>query len=73
MDESILLLLTEEELTTYLPSKGDRIAARQFCTKRGEKQSLLDRLTCRRKFTDGDAGENRQTRAIKLKGNANAS
>ena len=71
IDESTLPLLTEEELTTYLPSKGDRIAARQFCTKRGEKQSLLDRL--RRRFTDGDAGENRHTRAIKLKGNANAS
>lgn len=52
IDEVTLPLMEEEDLKQFLPLKGDRVAARQYCStsnSRFERKTLLDRL--RQKFT----------------------
>ena len=60
----------EDDLKPFLPSKGDRVAAREFCSKKlkgNEKKTLIDRL--RQKFVP-NSDTNRTFRGV---GNGNAS
>ena len=56
IDSNTLPLLSEEQLATYLPKLGDRLAAREFCQlkivekPKDTKESLFDRLRARMKL-----------------------
>lgn len=57
--------MTDEELKTYLPSYGDRLAVFGFCRRRASirKSTLFGRLKTKlskRKSSDEDGGSTRQ-------------
>ncbi|XP_039478078.1 uncharacterized protein LOC120443440 [Oreochromis aureus] len=65
IDASVISLMTDEELKTYLPSYGDRLAVFGFCRRRGSsrKSALFERLKSKlskRKLSEEDGSSTRQ-------------
>ncbi|XP_019209152.1 uncharacterized protein LOC109197829 isoform X1 [Oreochromis niloticus] len=65
IDASVISLMTDEELKTYLPSYGDRLAVFGFCRRRGSsrKSVLFERLKSKlskRKLSEEDGSSTRQ-------------
>lgn len=60
IDASVISLMTDEELKTYLPSYGDRLAVFGFCSR---KSALFERLKSKlskRKLSEEDGSSTRQ-------------
>jgi len=81
IDMSIVVLMTDNDLATYLPLQGDRYACREFCLKNhaaqrpSKREALIEKLKSRLQANESNVTESvpsKRPRWKALSGNANA-